>query len=138
GSMAVPEANRLEGVAPDSGVGVQPGLAGRIVDAFALQHFVQPGQRTAVLGGAAVAVVLLEEAQGAGLVDAPCAVGRALPLEAAQRQHQEEGRVGESMAAWAQAGVAHLTEAQQRCGRLVHASARSWWAAARPALSPSS
>jgi hypothetical protein len=65
-AVAVPEADRLEDIAQHARVGVQPDLAGGVGHAFALQQFVQPGQRV----GAAVAMVAVVEAQQAEAVAA--------------------------------------------------------------------
>jgi hypothetical protein len=49
GGMAVPETHRFEGVAQHPRIGLQPGLAGGILDAGVLQECVEPGQRAAAV-----------------------------------------------------------------------------------------
>ena len=137
GAVAIPEAHRLEGIAQHARVGMQPCLAGRVMNAFALQDFVQPGDGPALFRRAAIAVVGVEEAQCARVVDVPLACLSRLLLQGAQWQHQKVGGVCERVALRAQPGVAHLAETDEGYG-LAHASANKLAAAASPALRPSS
>ena len=160
-AVAVPEAHRLEGKAQHARVAVQPHFAGGILNAFAVQQLVQPGNGTTLCGRAAIAVVGFEETYRPSAVDGPrmrlfsAVFNRRRPgrhglfclyrlAQAAQRQHQKIGGVGEGVLFWPRPRVAHLPEADQWGG--VHrtpsvarpTSANNCAAAASPALRPSS
>ncbi len=139
-TMGVPETHRVEHQAQHARIGVKPHLALRVADAFAGQQVIEPFQRV----GAAVAVVTIEEGEGAEAV-AFQRRARVRP-QAAQGQQQEYAGVVESMGHRAQAPVPDAAEADEGLGLRRHAApfccstARpsSASATARPERRPSS
>ena len=106
--VAIPEADRLEGVAQHARIGVQPEFAVGVFHAFAPKQSVEPGHGVV----AAVAVVAVKKAQGAAPVVRQRAA--AIAVQAAHGQHQEVGRVVEGVGGGPQAFVYDLAEADQR------------------------
>ena len=114
GPVAIPEADRLEGITQHARIGLQPDLARGIGHPFALQQFIQPGQAI----GAAVTVVSVVKCHPAGAVAAQRWVG--LGPQAAQRQQQKPGRVVKGMRCGPQALVPHPARAQLGLGGCDH------------------
>ena len=143
-SVAVPETHWFERVAQHARVGVQPEFTGGVMDAFALQQLVDPGDSAALLRRATVPMVGLEEAQRPGLVDGPACVLCSRLLQAAQGQHQKVGGVNKGVMFGPLSRVAHLAKTDEggagfhAVASAAPASASNRAAAAKPALSPSS
>ena len=141
-AVAIPEADWLEGVAQHTRVAVQPDLAGSVGNALAGQQGVDPDQAV----GTTLAMVAVEKTDQAEAVACQC--GARFCAQAAHRQQQEISRIGKAVAHRPQAGVAHLSAADQGFGvARFHAASRvsarahsafNACATARPDIKPSS
>jgi hypothetical protein len=107
GAMRVPEADRLEDPAPQSGKSLQPDFAVG-PHPLAVQQAFDPTQRVAL----AVAVVAVVEAHDAAAVDRHTWKHR-MGAQLAHRQQQEPAGIAESVQAGRQPSVDHLATAEQ-------------------------
>ena len=121
GAVRVPKAQGLEGMSQHARKSLQPDLACRVLNAFLVEQFVQPGQRAACFGGSAIAVVGIVKSKPCAAVDGQIGTAHT-GLHAAHGQHQKRSRVGEGVVRRAMARVAHLTPTDERSGRFHAAS----------------